>query len=126
MGKQEIGQLRHIQINSSYLDEAIKTLSSNKESLLYFVKKAEKLFLELSIEEGISLDTLNLFWQQYGISSSENKYWSLDTKLKSSLGNNYCRIKAKTAEILKTIVRCSSIVENINTQIRPYLFLKRV
>ena len=119
-------ELSHIQINSSYLDEAIKTLSSNKESLLYFVKKAEKLFLELSIEEGISLDTLNLFWQQYGISSSKNKYWILDSKLKSSLGNNYCRIKAKAAEILKTIVRCSSIVENINSQIRPYLFLKRV
>ena len=119
-------ELRHIQINSSYLDEAIKTLNSNKESLLYFVKKAEKLFLELSIEEGISLDTLNLFWQQHGISNMKNKYWILDLKLKSSLGNNYCRIKAKATEILKTIVRCSSIVENINSQIRPYLFLKRV
>lgn len=119
-------ELSHIQINSSYLDEAIKTLSSNKESLLYFVKKAEKLFLELSIEEGIRLDTLNLFWQQHGISSSKNKYWILDSRLKSSLGNNYCRIKAKATEILKTIVRCSSIVENINSQIRPYLFLKRV
>lgn len=119
-------ELRHIQINSSYLDEAIKTLNSNKESLLYFVKKAEKLFLELSIEEGISLDTLNLFWQQHGISNMKNKYWILDLKLKSSLGNNYYRIKAKATEILKTIVRCSSIVENINSQIRPYLFLKRV
>ena len=78
------------------------------------------------MEEGISVDTLNLFWQQYGISSSKNKYWILDAKLKSRLGNNYCRIKAKASEILKNIVRCSSIVENINSQIRPYLFLKRV
>lgn len=29
-------------------------------------------------------------------------------------------------DILKTIIRCSSIVENINSQIRPYLLLKRV
>ena len=119
-------ELSQIGINSSYLDEAMKTLSSNKERLLYFVKKAEKLFLELSIKEGISLDTLNLFWQQYGINSSKNKYWILDSKLKSSLSNTYCKIKAEAAKILKTIVRCSSIVENINSQIRPYLFLKRV
>jgi hypothetical protein len=88
--------------------------------------KYEKKLLELSIKEGISLDTLNLFWQQYGINSSKNKYWILDSKLKSSLSNTYCKIKAEAAKILKTIVRCSSIVENINSQIRPYLFLKRV
>lgn len=106
-------ELSHIQITSNYLDEAIKTLSSNKESLLYFVKKAEKLFLELSIEEDIRLDTLELFWQQHGIISSKNKYWILDSKLKSKFGNNYCRIKAKATAILKTIVRCSSIFVNL-------------
>ncbi|WP_373844735.1 hypothetical protein [Clostridium sp.] len=63
---------------------------------------------------------------QIEINSSKNKYWILDSKLKSSLSNNYCKIKAEAAEILKTIVRCSSIVENINNQIGPYLFLKRV
>lgn len=115
----------HIEINSSYLDEAIKTLISNKETLLLFVKKTETLFLKLSVEENVRLDTLNLFWQQHGISSSRNEYWILDSKLKSRLGNNYCMIKTKAQEILKTIVRCSSIVENINSQIRPYLLLKR-
>lgn len=118
-------EFSHLQINSSYLDEAIKTLSSNKEALLLFVKKAEKLFLELAIEEDVRLDTLNLFWQQHGISSIKNEYWILDSKLKSRLDNNYCKIKTKAQEILKTIVRCSSIVENINSQIRPYLLLKR-
>ena len=41
-------------------------------------------------------------------------------------GDDYCRIKTKVQAILKTIVRCSSMVENINRQIRPYLLLKRV
>lgn len=121
-----LGELNHIEIKSNYLDEAIKTLSSNKESLLAFIKKAEKLFLELSNEENIRIDTLNLFWQQRGLSCNTNKYWILDSKLKSRLGNSYIKIKAKVTEILKSIVRCSSIVENINSQIRPYLFLKRV
>lgn len=69
---------------------------------------------------------MNLFWQQRGFSSNTNKYWSLDSKLKSRLGNDYIRIKTKVTESLKNIVRCSSIIENINSQIRPYLFLKRV
>lgn len=119
-------EFNHIEINSTYLDESIKTLNSNKKALLSFTEKAEKLFLELAMEENIRLDTLNLFWQQHGTSNNTNKYWILDSKLKSRLGNNYGRIKTKVTEILKTIVRCSSIVENINSQIRPYLFLKRV
>ena len=114
-----------LQINSNYLDEAIKTLSSNKEELLLFVKQAEKLFLELAIKENIRADTINLFWQQRGVTKSQNEYWIIDSMLKSRLGNDYCRIKNKTEEILKSIVRCSSIVENINSQIRPYLLLKR-
>lgn len=69
---------------------------------------------------------MNLFWQQRGLSRNTDKYWILDSKIKSRLGNNYIRIKTKVTEVLKTIVRCSSIVENINSQIRPYLFLKRV
>jgi hypothetical protein len=49
-------------------------------------------------------EALRIFRQQYGINSSKNKYWILDSKLKSSLGNNYyCKIKAEAAEILKTI-----------------------
>ncbi len=118
-------EFSHIETNSSYLDEAIKTLSSNKEALLLFVKKAENLFLKLAADENVRIDTLNLFWKQRGISTSRNEYWILDSKLKSRLGNDYCRIKAKAQELLKTIVRCSSIVENINSQIRPYLLLKR-
>jgi hypothetical protein len=115
----------NLQINSKYLDEAIKTLNSNKEELLLFVKKAEKLFLELALKEDIRVDTISLFWQQHGVSKSQNEYWLLDSRLKSSLDNDYCRIKNKAEEILRTIVRCSSIVENINSQIRPYLLLKR-
>jgi len=121
-----IEELGRLEIHSSYLDEAITTLSSNKELILSFVKKAEKLFLELSIEENIRLDTLNLFWQQYGMEDTRSQYWILDSKLKARLGDDYCRIKTKVQAILKTIVRCSSMVENINSQIRPYLLLKRV
>ena len=115
----------NLQVSSKYLDEAIKTLTSNKEELLLFVKKAEKLFLELAVKESIRVDTINLFWQQHGISKSQNEYWILDSMLKSRLDNDYCRIKNKAKEILKSIVRCSSIVENINSQLRPYLLLKR-
>lgn len=121
-----LDELNHMEIKSNYLDEAIKTLTSNKEALLAFTKKAEKLFLELSKEENVKLDTLNLFGQQRGLSYNTNKYWILDSKLKSRLDNSYIKIKTKVTEILNSIVRCSSIVENINSQIRPYLFLKRV
>lgn len=119
-------EFNKLQINSKYLDDAITALSSNKGELLLFVKKAEKLFSELAIEEGIRVDTINLFWQQRGISKSQKEYWVLDSMLKSKLENDYCRIKTKAEEILRNIVRSSSIVENINSQIRPYLLLKRV
>jgi hypothetical protein len=117
-----LDELNHIGISGSYLDEAVKTLSSNKEELLSFAKKAERLFLKLAQEEQIRLDTINLFWLKRGISSSENEYWLLDSKLKSRLGDDYCRIKLK--EILKTIVRCSSIVENIDSQDTPIFIFK--
>ncbi|MDP4145751.1 MAG: hypothetical protein Q8936_14895 [Bacillota bacterium] len=44
------------------MDGIIKTLNSNKEEVLLFVKKAKKLFLELAIKEDVRVDTINLFW----------------------------------------------------------------
>jgi hypothetical protein len=108
------------------LEDAVKTLSLNKENFLLFVKIAEEQIDMLANKDNMDRHILNLLWQQKCYSENSNKYWAIENKiLKLSDNNTIERTKEKFEAMFKKLVRASSIVENINSLIRPYLFLRR-
>ena len=121
-----VQELETINSSNDYLKKGIKFLSENTGTLLHFVKKAEELMCNFSTEENVAIEVLEKMWEQRQYSYCSRKYNVLEGEIGTILGNRYTEIREKWIKMLKQIVRASSLVECMNSLIRPYLFLKRV
>jgi hypothetical protein len=102
-----------------------KYISSNKDKLLYFVTEAEKKIKDISLIENLSINGLKLLWKQKNCSEKGKRYWIYEGKIISEFGDKTAYAKEVFNKMVSKLVRASSIVECINSLIRPYLFLKR-
>ena len=109
-----------------YLEKGIKYLSEHKEGLLYFVKASHEALSVLAREEDIDRHALELMWEQYTYPEESPVYNIMECEIGQLLREKYVYIRKKFSQLMSKIVRASSIVECINSLIRPYLFLKRV
>lgn len=112
--------------SNEYLVKGIKYLSKHKEGLLYFVQAAQEAIKALASEEGIDIRALKLMWEQYTYPEDSPYYNIMEGEIGQLLLGEYTQIREKFDQLMSKIVRASSIVECINSLIRPYLFLKRV
>ena len=81
---------------------------------------------KLAFDENIPIEVVKKMWEQFRYSSSSAKYNYLEAEIGLALGSRYEDIRKKFAVFMSKIVRASSIVECVNSLIRPYLFLKKV
>jgi len=121
-----IFELERFEINNFYLKKSTKFIKENLGDILKFVKKAEISLNRLASDEMIPIEILHKMWKQLGYSPSSAEYNHLEAEIGTSLGFTYDDIHQKFKAILNKTVRASSIVECINSLIRPYLFLKKV
>lgn len=121
-----IFELERFLINNDYLKKSIKFIKGNLGDILRFVKNAEVSLNRLALDEVIPVEILHKMWKQLGFSHASADYNHLEAEIGLSLGCRYEAIHQKFKAILNKTVRASSIVECINSLIRPYLFLKKV
>jgi hypothetical protein len=118
-------ELEKLENKNKYLKDGIKYLRNHKENLLTFVRSAEKNMEDFAQKEEIDIEALYLMWNQKKYSKDSKMYNIIEGRIGLMLGEKYSYIRDKFKLFIKTVVRASSIVECINSLIRPYLFLKR-
>lgn len=121
-----IFELERFEINNDYLKKSTKFIKVNLGDILRFVKNAEVSLNRLASDESIPIEIVHKMWKQLGFSHASADYNHLEAEIGRSLGCSYDAIHQKFKAILNKTVRASSIVECINSLIRPYLFLKKV
>jgi len=107
------------------LTEAITYLMLNQDSLLTFVQDIQEQIKEFAKAQKVDTDSLNLMWEQLKYKTSSKQYNDIEITLIDTLRQNYTYVRNKFNDFTYKIVRASSIVECINSLIRPYLSLKR-
>ena len=120
-----IAEIEKLPITNAYLDKALKFLKQNLSDILQFVRKAEILMQKMSVDENIPIEVLKKMWEQLRYSCKSSKYNYLEAEIGLLLGSQYAEVRKKFDIFMSKIVRASSIVECINSLIRPYLFLKK-
>jgi len=121
-----IDEINTIPHGNKQLEESIKSLSLNNENLLLFVKVAQEQLELLAKDEDVNGIILDLMWKQKLYCETSRSYWKFENEILEN--GEYQQIKDirnKFELIMKKLVRASSIVECINSLIRPYLFLRR-
>ena len=73
---------------------------------------------------------VDIFWIRkvlslQAISSYDNLYWERSDQLWKRLGDCFYEIQEAIKDLTESTVRASSIVENVNSRLRNYFFLRK-
>ena len=103
------------------ISDILTSLNTQRAALLDVANTLNEKFAELAVNHGCSIDVIwsTCYAARYAIDSC--KYNEKAYELESVLGPKYETIEDEVLLILESTHRCSSIVENFNSRLRPYL-----
>jgi hypothetical protein len=102
-----------------------KYLENHRDNLLEFVPLMEKRLERIAKEFEVRSESVWAVYRLRGLPSSSNKRWEQHNALRCLLGQNFHSIETAVSEVLDTVVRASSLVENLNSRLRNYFTLRK-
>lgn len=105
------------------LTPVIRTLRNQRDDLLAFAAELDLSLAELATEHHVSVavvrDVLML------LTPRTTPQWQAEAALRRRLGDRFHAIQTAVAHLAYHTVLASSVVENINSRLRNYFFLRR-
>ena len=100
-------------------------LEQNRDDLLAFVDILDERFSELAEQSGIPVHLIHEVCQLQGMDQAVAAYWQEETRLRQKLRHRFHDVQSAVRKIMAETPRASSIVENLNSRLRGYFFLRR-
>ena len=101
------------------------TLENQRDHLLAFGEEIDQRLAGIAQEYGVPVEHVREVFELGRFASDDPVYRQKNAALSKQLGPAYPAIQQAVEEVAETTVRASSIVENINSRLRPYFFLRR-
>lgn len=108
------------------LCRAISKTRRNLPGVLSCLKRAEEALRSYAREHGYPGEAFVLMYRMQGYRPGSPEYRSADRRIRHMLKGAYGSCYLKVQEILEGVKRASSLVENLNGRLRPYMNLKRM
>jgi hypothetical protein len=104
----------------------VRTLLVNQGAdLLAFASALDKDLAALALEWQVSAATVRQLLQTQHLPERDIRKWQREATHRQQLGGRYYALSAAVAEMGGRVVRASSLVENVNSRLRSYFFLRR-
>ncbi|MCI0460670.1 MAG: hypothetical protein L0Z62_27260, partial [Gemmataceae bacterium] len=104
----------------------VRTLLVNQGAdLLAFAAALDKDLAALALEWQVSEATVRQLLQTQQLSARDARRWQREATHRQQLGGRYYALSEAVAEMAGRVVRASSLVENVNSRLRNYFFLRR-
>ena len=100
-------------------------LEKQRDNLLAFAVELDRDLAALAQEWQISLTTAREVLQVQSLPTWDPKRWRREAALRATLRGRYHGVCAEVQELSDRVVRASSLVENLNSRLRSYFFLRR-
>lgn len=104
---------------------AYRALENQKKELLLFAieldKKVEELAARFKIAPALIRELISLT----ELPGKDARYWQKEAQLRKRVGPQFMECLEAVQEVAKETVRASSIVENLNSRLRSYFYLRR-
>jgi hypothetical protein len=120
-----IEQLKQRQENYPSIRSLSVYLENQLDDLLRFATLIEKQLEDLAIGLQVSKKTIEQLYLLQSVSFSDPKRWYQENLLRQKLKGQFHIAVAVIHTILEEAVRASSIVENLNSRLRNYFFLRK-
>ena len=100
-------------------------LQNHRDNLLAFVDVLDERFTDLAARNNIPLFLVHAVCELQSLDKNLPAYWQKQAQLRKKLPDKFDRIQTAVCEVLSETPRASSIVENLNSRLRNYFFLRR-
>jgi hypothetical protein len=100
-------------------------LANQRDDLLAFAEEIDRQLVMVAGKHEVALQDVRALFENSGLSSTDPRYWQNDSAVRKRLGERYRAIRDDVRSLAENIVRASSMVENINSRLRRYFFIRR-
>jgi hypothetical protein len=102
-----------------------RLLRRQRGDLLAFAAVLDERFAQLADQMHVPLGDLHALCQLHGLDRNGAAYWQRAGQLTARLAGKFHVAQAAVIAIMGETPRASSLVENLNSRLRPYFFLRR-
>ena len=102
-----------------------RLLESQGKDLLRFVEVLDTDLQNLADTHGVDLYLVRQIFELQAISIKEKRYWERAADLYRKMGSRFYDLQETIQSLIEETVRASSIVENLNSRLRNYFFLRK-
>ena len=102
-----------------------RMLENQRDNLLAFAGVLDERFDELAARLAVPLPFVHAVCELQGLDRNLPAYWQHEGQLRKRLRDKFRHVEAAVREIMAETPRASSIVENLNSRLRNYFFLRR-
>ncbi len=103
----------------------VRALTNQRDDLLAFATQLDLDLAALATQFQLSVATLREVFNNEVLDVDHPLRWSRDAALRERLGSRFYPVSVAVAELAEHTVRASSVIENLNSRLRNYFFLRR-
>ncbi len=107
------------------LGKLISYLKSQRDDVLAFAAQLDDDFATLAATWSVSVELVRELFAVQQLAADSPSRWPREASLRQLLGARYHPLSVALAEVQQRTVRASSMVENLNSRLRSYFFLRR-
>lgn len=100
-------------------------LHNHRDQLLAFAQQLDQDLADLAAEFEVPLAIVRELLDLQTLDKRQPLRWQKETALRQRLRNRFYPLEQAVRALAKQVVRASSIIENINSRLRSYFFLRR-
>jgi len=102
-----------------------RMLQGQRDNLLAFAGILDERFADLARQMQVPQAVVHGVCRLQGMDRNHPAYWQREAQLREKLRRKFHAVEAAVRQILSETPRASSIVENLNSRLRNYFFLRR-
>jgi hypothetical protein len=102
-----------------------RALSNQRDDLLAFAAQLDEDLAGLARQCQLPVATLREMFNTLVLDQENPTCWTREAALRDRLGGRFEAIRVAVAALAKQTVRASSVIENLNSRLRSYFFLRR-
>jgi hypothetical protein len=103
----------------------VRSLANQRDDLLAFAAQFDEDLAVLAAEFQVAIETARAVLNVELLGPDDPSRWQREAALRSQLGSRYYPLRVAVVEVARQTVRASSLVENLNSRLRNYFFLRR-
>jgi len=107
------------------LGKLVTYLKGQRDDLLAFAAQLDRDFATLAAQFAVAPDLVRQLFAVHTLDLDSPKRWYRAAPLRRRLGERYFPLSQALDGLRQRIVRASSLVENLNSRLRSYFFLRR-